>query len=683
MANGMFSISKLLDENIIYIPEIQRDYAQGRENAEVVRNKLLDDIYDVLHGSKRQLVLNYIYGVPQDDGKIILIDGQQRVTTLFLLKWYLAVKSDSDISFLKKLSYATRDSSYEFCCFLNEYGKCIKDDIDPSAAIKNHIKFKKRWLNDPTVANMLNMLDAVDKRVNDEPLKLYANVDNIKFSFISLDGFRRTDELYAAMNSRGKQLTSFEVIKGELLKVDSGLAAVINGEWLPTFWDLSKKYAKDVLKYADEPEKYASECHDPFLFNYYAFIVQMVWWSKCPDAEKIKKGERLPSVMDMTKSIVKHKTNREFINYAMKLVETDFYEYDFNELKRNNEDVSVISDKVVLFDGRATDSVQFFKLCCFGGKEFTQAGRCYLWAYIRYCYDRDNNMISGNRTLKDYYLLMRSLYMRKASNETPTSIDKLSLNEELIGGVVIPFEKIIERDANYANWSQYKAFFSDYSRKLEVLNNPLVRGATDNIGYFEDDDLAENLLWLWKEDALNCFIRLASCGFSNLKCEINGYFSRVFIPFTKEMLKSLFSLRGWSKSKDFVKLLEYLRNNKLEDQADKTYNFSDWEYYYITYTNFRKSTYGQFEMPGEEQRMSFDAILIENERATKNKIRNPFIFELYLQKHDGDISYYDYVEENGISFRKNESGKFEWKYNGNIYIVDSTKDCIAEILKII
>ena len=214
--------------------------------------------------------------------------------------------------------------------------------------------------------------------------------------------------------------------------------------------------------------------------------------------------------------------------------------------------------------------------------------------------------------------------MRSASNETPTSVDKLSLNEELVGRVIIPFEKIIIKNPDYKTWSQYNAFFSDYPRKKEILNNPLLRGVTDNIAVLTDDKLADNLLWLWQTDSLKCFIRLASCGFSNLKCEVSGYYDRVFIPFTKKMLQSLFSLRGWSKSQDFNNLVQYLRQNKLEEQADKSYVFCDWKYYMITYSSFRTGVYGQFELPDETQRMSFEATYIENERATKNKIRKPF-----------------------------------------------------------
>lgn len=736
MSNEMFNISKLLEKHIVYVPEIQRDYVHGRDNAESVRKKLLEDIYKVLHGEKKQHILNYIYGVPKGDGRIILIDGQQRVTTLFLLKWYLAVKSGADLAFLGHLDYATRDSSQKFCEFLKKNGNCIKDKEVPSEAIKNHMDFKKRWLNDPTIVNMLNMLDAIDKQKNDDPSKLYGNIDNIKFSFKLLNGFKRTDELYVAMNARGKQLTSFELIKSELLKKDSSLAAKINGKWLPTFWELAKSYAGED----DDQEKYASENYDSFLYNYYSFIVQMIWWCKHPE------GDRLPSVVDMTKGIVDDESSMKIIIYAMDLVKTKLSEHNFdfeNDLKRNTDKLPIDKDKVVLvlFDGQPEDSIKFFDLCCRGAEEFTQAGRCYLWAYIRYYYDKSQENVANGRELKDYYVLMRALYMREASYETPTRVDEFRSDEKLIRNIVVPFEGIIRNDQSYKESgeyrSQYNAFFNGYKRKYEVLNNCLVRGVTDNIWGFTDDELAgiladilkndelakipinnltddelskiragdltddklkknladnlaDNLQWLWETNELVCFKQLALCGFSNLKCEVNGYFDRIFLPFTKMMLKSVFSFRGWSKSNDFKKLygfllLHSLKSLKVQIDNPYPYSVSDWEYYYIKYESFRDSIYGQFQLQDKNQRMSFNAKRIKNRKI--NKTYNPFLYEIYrvYKGCNGAVSYnnyIDYIDQKKLSFEETD-GQLKWTYGNNpdSYTFDETKDYIEEMIE--
>ena len=76
----------------IEIPIIQRDYAQGRtfSNVQRIRNRFLEAIYDALTNHKR-MTLDFVYGEIENK-KFIPLDGQQRLTTLFLLHWYAAKK---------------------------------------------------------------------------------------------------------------------------------------------------------------------------------------------------------------------------------------------------------------------------------------------------------------------------------------------------------------------------------------------------------------------------------------------------------------------------------------------------------------------------------------------------------------------------------------------------------------
>lgn len=71
----------------ILIPMIQRPYAQGRKSQQSIRNKFLQDIFNALEdNSTKKLELNFIYGTFVEEGKdgsFELLDGQQRLTTLF------------------------------------------------------------------------------------------------------------------------------------------------------------------------------------------------------------------------------------------------------------------------------------------------------------------------------------------------------------------------------------------------------------------------------------------------------------------------------------------------------------------------------------------------------------------------------------------------------------------------
>jgi uncharacterized protein with ParB-like and HNH nuclease domain len=80
----------LLKNNKINIPIVQRDYAQGRENQVIVRKKFLKSLLSALKGEKKVL-LDYVYG-NQENETITPLDGQQRLTTLWLLHWYLAMR---------------------------------------------------------------------------------------------------------------------------------------------------------------------------------------------------------------------------------------------------------------------------------------------------------------------------------------------------------------------------------------------------------------------------------------------------------------------------------------------------------------------------------------------------------------------------------------------------------------
>ena len=87
----------------ITIPKIQRDYAQGRDDTDVkrVRKEFLDYLYDAI--TKTPKTLDFIYGTIKD-GELTPLDGQQRLTTLFLLHWYAAKKENIDASVWEFLS---------------------------------------------------------------------------------------------------------------------------------------------------------------------------------------------------------------------------------------------------------------------------------------------------------------------------------------------------------------------------------------------------------------------------------------------------------------------------------------------------------------------------------------------------------------------------------------------------
>lgn len=233
----------------VEIPIIQRDYAQGRTEVAGVRNAFLQALHDYLEKGIPFQDLDFIYGSITVNGndrqRFIPLDGQQRLTTLFLLHWYLAQLSGQREYFRQILStdgishftYETRSSSREFCNAL------VVNDIDLrtlpktsgtdclSKTIKDKGWFYLSWEYDPTIRSMLTMLDAIHFKFSEDVDFFDKLIDKnnpvITFRFLNLAEFTLSDDLYIKMNARGKPLTDFENFKARLEKNIKSFT----GEW--------------------------------------------------------------------------------------------------------------------------------------------------------------------------------------------------------------------------------------------------------------------------------------------------------------------------------------------------------------------------------------------------------------------------------------------------------------------
>jgi hypothetical protein len=238
------SFSKLFSEKRfkIEIPIIQRDYAQGRYSSTEVRVLFLDALYNYLDENKSNRDLDFVYGsIRETDGEtyFIPLDGQQRLTTLFLLHWYLAgisnnidtlrefLATDDGEVIKSNFTYETRTSSREFCDELIANTIDFDNLLPSDKSMENNLSqtiqdsgwYYLSWENDPTIQSMLIMLDAIHVKFKDKPEFFDRLVDNrnpiITFLFLNLKEFKLTDDLYIKMNARGKPLTTFENFKAK------------------------------------------------------------------------------------------------------------------------------------------------------------------------------------------------------------------------------------------------------------------------------------------------------------------------------------------------------------------------------------------------------------------------------------------------------------------------------------
>ena len=228
--NPNYTLKELLDKYSVVIPQLQRDYAQGRAEAKELRERFLSQILRVLRREEGRLNLDFVYGYdkalsPNHHPIFYPLDGQQRLTTLWLLHWYLLPSKPAaeEREWLLRFSYRTRSSSTRFCQLLVEHAVVDDSRLDV-AAIKDQPWYRQSYNADATIAAMLGTLRTIKELVApEERVALWKRLCHqraLTFDVIDIKGeeFRLTDELYIKMNARGKQLTSFECYKADLTR---------------------------------------------------------------------------------------------------------------------------------------------------------------------------------------------------------------------------------------------------------------------------------------------------------------------------------------------------------------------------------------------------------------------------------------------------------------------------------
>ena len=399
----MYNLHKLLNEYEIEIPVIQRDYAQGRKNPKVNRirkgfieallsaidNPLdcalhLDFIYGKIESQSVKDILESNYNhvesilkfaqaytsqvkvgltgkIPSIDRgvlgasktKLMPLDGQQRLTTLWLVHFVLYHQSSKTIpDWLQNFDYKTRKSSTSFINSLIQNANFDKTVLY-STVIKKSKWFYKTWLQDPTVKGMLITLDEIQNELNDRLGSLkedarnnkldewIADLENqngsaIQFSFLPLSDIDVDDEIYIKMNDRGKQLTDFEIFKNDLLDYLKGLvyktppdlsqedydviAKNIDKKWHDTFWN----------------EKESESFNVEFTFHYF-FLYNLLLYR----VSGLKKDELIPT--DFFSALVGDKRSLNFEQFDFRqlekldLISLDSLKYVFQNLELLSE----------------------------------------------------------------------------------------------------------------------------------------------------------------------------------------------------------------------------------------------------------------------------------------------------------------------------------------------------------
>lgn len=205
MANELKKISviKLFEDDQYMIPIYQRNYAWD----EVQILQLMEDIESAITDSDKNYFLGNLIVNQTDNNVYEVIDGQQRLTTLYLLCKYLKMSVPKD-----SLRFEAREKSNRTLRGIGLEAE-LHEDLS-SAEILNGFQIINGYFNNKNVGHFIEKL----KKVFLIRVQVPKNID--------------LNHYFEIMNTRGEQLELHEIVKAKLMEaltsnIDKKTAALI------------------------------------------------------------------------------------------------------------------------------------------------------------------------------------------------------------------------------------------------------------------------------------------------------------------------------------------------------------------------------------------------------------------------------------------------------------------------
>ena len=451
------TFESFIKKHHIEIPVIQRDYVQGRgytieekDKRDLFVDKLINTISE---GNADACHLEFIYGAEdKTTHDFIPLDGQQRLTTLFLLHWVVWQMSSPEAKeaypledSLSGFKYKTRLSSLAFCENIVSKTLIPTKEKELSKRLTGQPWFSVEWIYDPTISAMLSMIDCIEMKLSafDEAqisamlARLCGGEKMITFDELNMTEYDLTDSLYIKMNARGKQLTKFENWKSEFIRflenefrTDEFVKAdhdrkvqtflykdyfchSIEHEWTDLFWT----YLKEEYLLLDEKEQEEQyPCIDRMFMNLFDFLCKFRYYAS--DNRKTSFEE----LSGAEKRAVWQ--NKDFIDFLFESLDSlyridhkTFFDALFyiceEELPAENEE-----RKVRLFRTKQTN---LFKLCVDQGTDMELTDQLLFHALLIYC--NRYRITSVNDSLKAYMRAIRNDFESRIQNlKTRTTV---------------------------------------------------------------------------------------------------------------------------------------------------------------------------------------------------------------------------------------------------------------------
>lgn len=641
--------------NSIEIPIIQRDYAQGRISKEVtrIRKNFIEALHTALTGNEEKAIkLDFVYG-NIEEGKLIPLDGQQRLTTLFLLHWYIAKKENiakEEQVFLKNFTYKTRFSSQHFCESLVACKPMLENE-NISEWIMDQNWFMYSWEKDPTIHSMLVMLDKIHQSFRNED-NLWAKLISkellpISFYFLPLQDMGLTDSLYIKMNSRGKPLTPFEHFKAEFERIIKSVSKELYDEFTEK---VDVAWVDMLWKYRDE-----SNYIDDRFMKYYRFITEIICYNE--DIEIVENDFDLASKVYAIPETEEEKSDDELKNEKEKAINNLKFLFNSFDCWLDIDNIDSFFDsifskesyeinKVCLFD----DDTNLFAQCCnsygdFSGKKrhFSLNNFLLLYAVNQYLVNKDN---ISKEQFETRIRIVRNL-VTNSQNEIRESNLKILLKnvEQIITNGFIDTETKSFNALQKKEETDKIKWRSENSNLIEILNrledHSILQGCVAIIRKEEIDSLetrVSSFYNLFTKDrnllklrtallTIGDYSQLASWRFLFANKNDNSW-REIFTPSqqrkgfsnTQNILYNIID----SNSQNYSEYLDLLITNYLSDST----KLKDWKYYLIKYPKMRSGNSGVYHWTDNKDINQYQIIMMNTALSLGGKHWNPFLYSL-------------------------------------------------------
>ncbi len=454
-------VSHLLTKNSFYIPSYQRGYSWDEETS----GQLIDDLFEHLRTKpEADYYVGNIVVYQERDGfknKLVVVDGQQRITTFMLMITALRINAFTSPSIseeeykkidenLKKFIFdKNRETSEDrLKLFSTSRSETVKDIIN--TRLENKDLLKDKWAKDVNAkysdTNYHKNLVAFMKKFDKELTDFYSYDDfvslleRIIFVMIDISNDEGVHEIFENINSKGKDLSLMDLTKNlifillesykkEKIKNDS-----LDGQDKIDFENEINVEEDEISKLFEDNIKSLGVENDVFITNYLIYLRK-----KHFNKTKVKE-EVYPSL-------------KKFIKNSIKEGKLEIGEFIL-ELK---EQVSLV--KYIENFSSANSSNQYDLALFLNKEDLTSVLFPFVYAMAKKYDSFDNGVFIVNGQFEDFIILMDRFFSRRfITNQTTKNFNKyvptiLKRIDELEDYEISTLEKLLTKSDEDSNGS--------------------------------------------------------------------------------------------------------------------------------------------------------------------------------------------------------------------------------------